>query len=419
MKKLLVLGIALIAAAMFVMPASATELTLGGYYRVEGRYQDNPNLDEDYDAGGAAWRHRFRFTPAFIVSDALRFDAKMDIFDGTRFGTLGATEKAGNNIDFDRAWMTIKTSFGAFAVGRMAGGAWGLDFLNDNEDYDRARFDTKFGNVSTGIILQKNLEQDWGGNGTVDADVDVYYLYGVYRANFGAMGLLGAYVNNKANPVVDTTAYNLLPYFDLKFGGLGVRGELKWATGEMDPDAVGAATTDTEELAWTLQADYTLGAFKFGGGYAFVQGEDADPLTQTVSNKGYGGLGDDWGLFLVATDVDQVVNTNAFGVLDTGVSMWYVDAQWKATKAWTFTARVGGFKADEVAAGRDDEIGMEYDLDASWAVMKNLKWSFSGGYFDTGDYFKGQGYTDGNGIARIITNQDNTYTLRQQLTLSF
>jgi len=409
MKKLLVLGIALFAAAMFVMPAAATELQLGGYYRVEGRLQSNPNLDEDNDAGGSAWRHRFRFTPALIVSDALRFDFKTDIFDGTRFGTRAPTENANNTIDVDRLWMTIKTSFGSFAVGRMAGGAWGLTFGNDNEDYDRARFDTKFGNVSTGIILQKNLEQDWGGNGTVDADVDVYYLYGVYRADFGAIGLLGAYVNNKAVPTTDSHAYNLLPYFDLKFGGLGVRGELKWATGESDPDAAGAATTDTEELAWTLQADYTLGAFTFGGGYAFVQGEDADPLTQTVSNKGFGGLGDDWDLFIVATDVDQVVNANGFGVLDTGVSMWYVDAEWKINKAWALTGRVGGFKADEVAAGVDDAIGMEYDLDLAWNVMKNLKWRFTGGFFDADDYFKSQG----------ITNIDNTYTLRHQLTLSF
>jgi|GEM_PF-3487674 len=410
MKKLLVLGIALFAAAMFVMPASATELQLGGYYRVEGRILNNPSLDEDTDgAHDAHWRMRFRFTPALIVSDALRFDFKTDIFDGTKFGNQSSEAKSTGLMDIDRLWMTITAPFGKFALGRMAGGAWGLTFGDNNEDYDRIRFDTKFGPVSTGIILQKNAELDSPTATESDNDVDVYYLYGVYRADFGAIGLLGAYVNNKSVTTVDTDAYNLLPYFDLKFGGLGVRGELKWATGEKDPDAVGAATTDTEELAWTLQADYTLGAFKFGGGYAFVQGEDADPLTETVSNKGGGGIGDDWDLFIVATDVDQVVNTNGFGVLDTGVSMWYVDAEWKINKAWALTGRVGGFKADEVAAGVDDAIGMEYDLDLAWNVMKNLKWRFTGGYFDADDYFKSQG----------ITNIDNTYTLRHQLTLSF
>ena len=419
MKKLLVTGIALVAILMFAMPASATELKLGGYYRVEGRSQSNPNLDEDNDAGGAAWRHRFRLAPALVVSDALRFDARMDIFDGTRFGTKAPTENAGTNIDFDRAYMTIKTSFGSFALGRMAGGTWGLGFLDDADDFDRVRFDTKFGNFTTGIILQKNVEGDWGGNGQVDADSDSYQLYGVYRGDFGAVGLLGVYTNSKSTTTVEAYQYFLAPYFDLKFGGLGVRGEMKWATGENDPDAAGAATTDTEELAWTLQADYTLGAFKLGGGYAFVQGEDADPLTQTVTNFGFAGLGASWSPFLVAMDVDAIVNSNSndFGILDTGVSMWYVDAQWKATKAWTFTAIVGGFKADEVAVGRDDEIGMEFNLGASWAVMKNLKWSFSGGYFDAGDYFKS--YTDGKGVAQTITNIDNTYTLRQQLTLSF
>jgi hypothetical protein len=304
--------------------------------------------------------------------------------------------------------MTITAPFGKFALGRMAGGAWGLDFGNDNEDYDRARFDTKFGNVSTGIILQKNLDADYT-TAQADQDVDVYYLYGVYKADFGAIGLLGAYANNKSIGTVDEHAYNLLPYFDVKFGGLGIRGELKWAAGEKDPDAAGAATTDVEELMWTLQADYSLGAVTLGAGYAWVQGEDADPLTQTVSNKGYGGVGDDWGIFVVALDVDQVVNTNGFGVLDTGVQMWYADAAWQASKSWNFGVRVGGFTAQEVAAGVDDKIGMEYDGWAEWKVMKNLKWGFYGGYFDAGDYFKSKG----------IVNIDNTYTVKHVLTLSF
>ncbi|MDF1592839.1 MAG: porin [Desulfobacterales bacterium] len=411
MKKLLVTGIALVAILMFAMPAAATKVELGGYYRVEGRYQANPTLNEDTQDGGAAWRHRFRLTPAFIVSDALRFDFKMDIFDGTKFGSTGSEAKSTAVIDVDRLWMTITAPFGKFALGRMAGGAWGLDFLNNNEDYDRVRFDTKFGNVSTGIILQKNAEGDWGSGNGSDSDTDVYYLYGVYKADFGAIGLLGAYVNGKSSTNAETTAYNLLPYFDVKFGGLGLRGELKWANGEIDPDAAGDLTTDTEELAWTLQADYSFGAFTVGGGYAWVQGEDLGTATTLEkTNASGGGLGDDWGLFVVATDVDQIVNDSGdpFGIITTGVQMWYVDAEWNATKAWNFGVRVGGFTAQEVAAGVDDKIGTEFDGWAEWKVMKNLKWGFYGGYFDAGDYFKSG-----------ITNIDNTYTVKHVLTLRF
>ena len=409
MKKLLVTGIALVAVLMFAMPASATKVELGGYYRIEGRTQGNPTLNEATEDGGAAWRMRLRLTPALIVSDELRFDFKTDIFDGTRLGTVPSEDKTTGAMDIDRLWMSIKVPFGKFALGRMAGGAWGLTFGDNNEDWDRVRFDTKLGPVSTGIILQKNAEGDWGTGNGVDSDTDVYYVYGVYGADFGKIGLLGAYVNGKSTSAADLTKYALLPYFDLKFGNFGLRGEMLWSNGEVDPDAAGAATTDIEELGYTIQADVSFGAFTIGAGYAFAQGEDTDPLTTSATNVANGGIGDDWGLFVVATDVDQVVNSNAFGLLTTGLKMWYVDAEWKASKAWTFSAIVGGFSADEVAAGVDDKVGMEYDLNASWAVMKNLKWTFSGGYFDAGDYFKSTG----------ITNVDNTYTLRHQLTLSF
>jgi len=411
MKKLMLIGIALFAAFMFVVPASATTLELGGYYRVEGRILNNPSLDEDATGShDAHWRMRFRFTPALVVSDALRFDFKTDIFDGTKFGNQGSEDKSTNLMDIDRLWMTITVPFGKFAVGRMAGNAWGLSFLDNNEDYDRIRFDTKVGKVTTGIIFQKNVDLDYSTKTQSDRDLDVYYLYGVYKDDFGAAGLLGAYVNNKTTITVDNFKYALLPYFDVKFGGVGLRGELLWSTGEKDPDLAGAATTDTNEFAWTLQADYSFGPVTVGGGYAWVQGTGSDPLNDKSTNFAGMGLGDDWDLFIVATDVDQIVNenSNAWGILTTGVKMWYADAEWKINKAWTATARVGGFTAEDVPTGVDDKIGMEYDLDISWAVMKNLKWRFTGGYFDTGDYFNA-----------LITHPDNTYTLRHQLTLSF
>jgi len=423
MKKLMVIGIALFAAFMFVVPASATTLELGGYYRIEGRWQDSPNLDKDNDDGGARWRMRFRFTPALIVSDALRFDFKADIFDGTTFGTFKnktstAKENTGTYIDVDRAWMTVTTSFGKFAGGRMAGGSWGLTFGDDNEDYDRIRFDTKFGNVSTGVIVQKNVERDSNESGDsipgqVDADTDVYYAYGLYGADFGKIGLLGAFQNGKSTTTADTTKYALLPYFDTKFGNFGVRGELAWATGDTDPDAAAAATTDIEELMWNLEADVTFGAFKFTAGYAWVQGDASAADTKSQeANQVYGGIGDDWDLLVVLMDVDTFINGHAYGSFPAGVKLWYAQLDWKANKTWNFWTTIGGATAQntgQYGVNASDKMGTEIDVNAQWAVMKNLKFLVRFGYLDAGDFWKSTG----------ITNLDNTYSAYQQWTLSF
>jgi hypothetical protein len=401
---------------VFAMPAAAaTELKLGGYYMVQGRIQDNPTLDEDDDDGGAHYRMRFRFQPAMIVSDALRFDMKMDIFDGTSFGNQSAKAKSTDLNDIDRLWMTIKLPFGKIAAGRMAGGAWGLTFGDDNEDYDRVRFDTKIGKVSTGVILQKNAEADWGSKGEgTDADTDTYYVYGLYGADFGKIGLLGAYVNGKSTTTVDYTKYALLPYMDLKFGNFGLRGELIWANGERDPDSATGATTDIEELAWNLEGDVSFGAFKVTAGYAWVQGEDTDPLTVTESNAVYGGIGDDWDMFVVMMDVDQLINGHAYGSFPAGVKLAYGWFDWQARKDLSFSVGVGMAEAESVdmyPAGTDDKIGTEYGFHAKWDIMKNLSLGLNFGYFDTGDFYK-QG---GAGI----TNLDNTYTGYWDLRLYF
>lgn len=421
MKKLLLIGVALFAVVMFITPVSATELKLGGYYRIEGRIQGNPQLDEDLNAGGDHWRMRFRFQPAFIVSDALRFDMKFDLFDGTSFGADGPKAKSVvGRLDIDRLWMTITVPFGKFAGGRMAGGEWGLTFGNDGEDYDRVRFDTTFGDFTTGVILQKNIEADWGSATQADADSDTYYLYGNYKAGFGSIGLLGAYTIAKNVVTQETTKYNLLPYFDLRFGMVGVRGELIWGSGEVEFDAPGATDIDISELAWNLEADVTFGPFTILGGYAWVQGdEDAADDEIQETNLQYGGIGDDWDLLVVMMDVDQLINGHALAAPGTsimgasGVELAYVEFQWKATREWKFWATVGYAQAQELGqfpAGTDDEIGWEYDVNAQWQVMKNLKALFRFGYFKTGEFWE-------NAVG--ITNIDDTYTAYHQWTLSF
>jgi len=427
MKKLLLIGVALVAVVMFVTPASATDLELGGYYRIEQRYFDNPSLEKDGPHEAYIRHARFRFQPALIVSDALRFDFKADIFDGQRWGQEGGPKaKNTTSIDVDRLWMTVKVPFGSFAGGRMPGGAWGLTFGDDNEDYDRLRFDTKFGDVSTGVIYQKNLEQRYNST-----DSDTYYLYGNYKANIGSIGLLGAYTNDHTHSAYNRYKYNLLPYADLQFGNFGVRGELIWGNGKKEVKAAGAADTDIEELLWNVEADFAFGPFKVTGGYAWVQGEDNDPTKEKMSNAYFGGIGDDWSPLLVMMDIDTLINGFAgdavSGSLDptdsidavafSGVKLAYIQADFKINKDWKVWV-VGGWATTETdkyytgveGVPLDDDIGKEADINVGWNIMKNLKAKFSFGYFWAGDFYK-----TFNGA----NNVDDTFTGQAQWTLSF
>jgi hypothetical protein len=330
-------------------------------------------------------------------------------------------EESGQLIDLDRYWATLKFDFGAFRFGRMAGGAWGLDFGNDNEDYYRARFDTKFGDLATGFIVQKNAEDDYGASGAADQDADVYYLYGNYKAEVGSFGLLGVYLNDKRNQYTDTTKYALLPYFDTQFGNFGLRGELIWETGEMDPDnnALPAnPSVDIDGMTYMIEGDYTFGDWKLMAGYAFCSGLD-NSGDYTIGNAWYGGIGDDWDLLLVGMDKPGLINghakTNGIGETTamSGIKLAYIDLAWKAHKKLKVWATYGHVTADTVEsfpAGTDDDIGQEIDVNFIWTIAKNLKWLWRFGYWDTGDFWKG---------AEGITNLDDTFTVFHKLALKF
>jgi hypothetical protein len=82
------------------------------------------------------------------------------------------------NIQFDRAWMDVKTPVGLFRVGRKEGIKWGTDFYDDGKDWGTDR---------SGVGLQQGMV-DQGGH------------LGRGKGGHGAPGLKGCERAVRASP---------------------------------------------------------------------------------------------------------------------------------------------------------------------------------------------------------------------------
>jgi len=422
MKKLMLIAFVLMMAFIFAVPAMATDVKFKGSYRIDGRYYDNVNKDSDNERTRAHIRHRFELRTEFIVTDAIKITTKFDALDYESFGTRlpdDAPEDGvdgGTAIDFDRAYMTVKVPFGSFRGGRMLGGVWGLKFGDDAQDYDRLRFDTKFGNFSTGLIYQKNVELDYDTKNVADQDKDVYYWYGVYKSKPITGGLLYGYAKNQTNPVVDILAHAFLPYFKANFGKMfSLQGEAIIEKGTIDPDAVGVADTDINTLCYNLEGKVKFGPTSIMGGYAYASGQAENDADMTMGNLGNAGIADDFGPLLVLTYADDILNSHyanngTHKVALAGVKLIYGDVTWKISKKFKLAFKAGMASAAEQRSNLDDKYGTEVDVRADWKVMKGLTWIFWAGYLDAGDWFKG-------------TNEDfsvdNTFTIFNRFLVKF
>ena len=458
MKKFTIIGLAICLAFALAAPATAVDVDFSGSYYVRGSYTEHWNLDET-SASNAYMDMRFRLQTVFKVNDILsvttRFDALddkvwgdsdmtatvgfQDVIDNTKITDNSATipVDTGNNIDFDRAYMTIKAPIGTFSIGRMAKGVWGTSFLDTEDEADRIKYVKKIDNLTLYAIFQKNAEKDnaRGPAGTradqADYDSDTYYLLGKYKMENTTTGLLLAFTNNKtgndgtwgpidilaAGDTADRTqrVYTAIPYFVSKFGPLAIQGELAYKWGETEYDAA-VADLDIKKLAYNLEATYNFGPASVMAGYAFVSG-DGDPNDDEAS--AYGGVGDDWGklFILTTTDVGALENLGGQSNLSAtgrfGAKIIYGGANYSPLDNLELGVVVGTADADKLRTGESqDDYGVEYDFTLNWKIYDNLTYSAIAAFLSAGDFYKEQAGTPD-------ADFEDTYALFHQLELAF
>lgn len=216
----------------------------------------------------------------------------------------------------------------------------------------------------------------------------------------------------------------LAPYFDGKFGPLGVTTELDYVFGETDYDA-NDTTRDVEGYAWFGELRYDLGPVTVQAGYAITSG-DSDYEDDKIKNMGYVAPGSDWAKAFILTSDEHGMNTtlgdglgnlvgDGFGsgyaaCLD-GYRMMYAGADYQVLDNLTLGALIASSQADDTPSGIDDDHGIEYDLTLTWKIWDNLVYSGIAAYLQSGDYWAER---SGNADA-----DEDTFALYHKLEIFF
>ena len=394
MKKFTIIAVALCVGFMLAVPAMALEIENDGLLRVRGFSLKGQTFDDTEQSSNSYYDMRFRLNTKFVVADGLYAQTRFRAFNGT---VLPATSGADfSNIQWERAFLGAKTPFGLFRAGRMIAGAWGTTFLDNEGDAFRVRFDSAAGPVKFGVILQKGAELD--NNWTISSgDLNIYYAYGLYPSEAITAGLLGAYVDNKTASDIGPGAYkavtmSLLPFFKAKIGdAIKLQGEAKFSFGDARDYYDNTPDTDTDSLAFNLEAAFNFGAGSAQLGYAFASGQDTS--TDATSQN----FGDDWEKLWILTGSTGAGTGGTVlggqgnfsnGGNDDGIQLIYGGASFNLGDAITLGLVAGVATADEPAAGQDDDIGVEVDLQFGWKFYDGaLAYSAVAAYLSAGDYW--------------------------------
>jgi hypothetical protein len=378
-------------------PAMALDTKFSGQYYVKGYHNSNYTLD-DNDSSDSYMTMRLRVQTDFYVSDNLNLTTRFDALDNKRWGQSDDVPN-NDNIDWDRAYMTVKGDYGLFNIGRMSGGTWGTSYNDTEDERDRIKYVKGFGDLTVIAIYEKTVEQD-EGNLVSDQDLDIYYLAPFYKMENVTFGMLYGYVNDKTfRGTSDEAQYHVfIPYAVGQFGPFGFQGELRY-NGFGDREYFFGDDRDIEQLTWNLEGNFSMDMFKFELGWVHVDGQ----YDETDDIVGYGGaIGDDWEKVWIltgSTDDNTAAALGGQGNLSTtgssaggplpayGAELYYGGVTVMPMEGLDIGFLVAYAEADDTPSGLDDEYGWEYNLRLNYKIYDNLTYSFIAAYLDAGDYW--------------------------------
>lgn len=194
MKKFTTMIIAAGLALLMAVPALALDvgnLKFNGEYRARGFSHSAIDLDDD-DKTSSYYDMRLRVKTTFDVTDHISLTTRFDALDKV----WGDDDEDGSdieNIDFDVAYMTIKTPIGGFVVGRYPTSKFGTGLADSADNKDRIIYVLPIENWTFAAMMQKTDEFDKGTE-LSDADNHKYAIVSRYKGkNFTAGALLAIY----------------------------------------------------------------------------------------------------------------------------------------------------------------------------------------------------------------------------------
>ena len=461
MKRLWLFLLSLAVVAVFSMQAMAVNVKFSGEYYAGGLYLDKTTFKKGTATDGpstAFYFQRLRLKTDFIVSPGLSLTTRADIMErawgaarsapGTALDTLSAGTRAENeNIVFDLAYVTYLSPIGMFTAGYQIDQAFGTVFADNSVPTGKFAYFIKI----DGFIATIHVGKNSGGENsrtavnpvaTSDRDNSFITAAMIYQWKAGEVGLLGSYQDLRADrtatlfgviPFDNTVKFGVfIPYVKAKMGPFAVQAELDYIYGRVKWEAPGDATAlailGTDEIKLRQLAAYIdvvgdFGMFYAGGSLAYVSGDD--PSTTDKSEGGIASGGVDWNPCLIMFNNDltywagnqvghlATATTNtANGGPMTNTYFAQLRAGARPIDKLDIMASVSYAVADKTpqATWVSRVYGYEVDLTATYKITNNLSYVLGGGYFFTGDYYKGA--SEANQI-------NNNFMVINKLTLTF
>ena len=437
MKKLLVLGLAVVMVVAFTLPASAFESVFGGYWRTRAFIQENFQGDDDFkaapptsrkDAGVSRIDTRTRLYYTAILNDNLKLVNKFE-WNNTWGDSVGGDFGAdGTGI------LRIKQSYVDANIGpvRLKVGqhdlllARGFIFADEQSG---ATLSFKVGDVLIPLTYTKGAE---GGIQNQPDDEEIFSLYPVF--NIGDAFTLNpflVYIYSDAGGGRDftfganadlpaTTADGLSLYYlginvDATLGSFNLWGTGIYLGGDVDDAA--PASQDIDVKAWlaAVGASVPLGPASLHGQFFYASGDDNTGDGDAEAFFGIGGGGVGWAYYWA-----EIMGLGVFdNQASAGSSGADVSNQWAANIGATIkpmeklslTGDIWYSQLAEDDVNGEDELGFEIDLKATYQLVEGLNLDLVGAYLFADDATAVAGNTSGN--------DDDPWEIGTRLSLSF
>lgn len=394
MKK--IIAATLVPGMFACMSASATALDLmvSGVYTVGG-YQlsatNGSGFDMTTDGAGADafYAHTFQVLPVMKVSEPITMHGDIRLADDTVFGTDdtntlvdGETQR----LNIHKIYMNYDSPLGIFRVGRTQAGLWYSNFLNTDRNSNRIMWwPTLLPKPWEMLLYTEKVAEDDDNSVTTDQDTDRYH-FGISHEGEQGLGAL-AYDHHRV-AATDSGYGEAQIYGGYKINNLNLQIEAVHRFGDDQADT----TIDYDSWAAMVDVNGSFAGTTAGLLYFYASGDDEG---SAGDNEAFfdstGGLGEDFQPLYILTGyfgglLNQHVGSTSID--DDGVHGYCLYADQQLTEKLVLHAALGYGEVDEEPAGRDDDLGWEFNLGAVYNLLDNLAYEARFGYLAGGDYFR-------------------------------
>ncbi|MCJ7500247.1 hypothetical protein MUP29_08320 [bacterium] len=369
MKKLSIILLVLAFAASFVSVALAGDMSVRGYFTLDGEKVDG--MDRGQIPGGKnfnkdtseAWfdnevKLYFTFTEGDVTAHW-----RMEVSDTE--GLSSATGTGGNIVDDYWVKWQINDSF-AFKTGEYFHG-WGLDIANDV--FGGYNLELMWGNdtmdVSAAIMKKAEADTTTGAGSYEDADTDIISLDVDFKS-VGPFTKLAAHYAMGDDEVTDESATLMGLEWGVPIGPVSWMGEYGAFGGDFDGDYIYTELGFDDLVGLGL----TLGYFSSSEDLADQYEEDWQPFQILLDD--------------VSAASATVGNTN-----NANATIIFVGGNHNFTDKLNVGLKYATADFTKTPAGLDDAVGTEIDVTASYKLADNITYKAAVGSFSPGDGLAG------------------------------